>query len=264
MMSEMMGASIDRSDGVSKLDTIVIRKVLNDFFNDLNDIYDERMGTIVLDAQPIVLREDEKGQRPSIRHLTYGKSRQHAVGLIDADGGIRRLTYGEPRQLMKMHYPSGPSTTIFFDSEKVAAEAIDSLLEGKRVFYGHANASLNGNIYKTSGDGKTYESGHLMILNATYGRFLVGCGDVMTDSDKRGENDFIFIAIARILSRLFEKDEELQASFDWIRRASGLNYYLCDTIINEIDNILAASPKYLHEYHWRLTNESGMDVLPFE
>lgn len=242
MMSEMMGASIDRSGGVSKLDTIVIRKVLNDFFNDLNDIYDVRMGTIALDAQPIVLRGDEKGQRPSIRHLTYG----------------------EPRQLMKMHYPSGPSTTIFFDSEKVAAEAIDSLLEGKRIFYGHANASLNGNIYKTSGDGRTNESGHLMILNATYGRFLVGCGDELADSDKRGENDFIFIAIARIFSRLFEKDEELQASFDWVRRASGLNYYLCDTIINEIDNILAASPKYLHEYHWRLTNESGMDVLPFE
>lgn len=241
MLNVSMIQSGGRKLGLSTSDIKVLCDILKVYFDRLPEIYDGRTGTIVLDSQAIVMKPVEKGARPSIRNLTYG----------------------DACRVMQFDFPSGPSKNIFFNSEKVAAEAIDSLLKGKRFFTGHANASLNGNIYKTSGSNHTHESGHLMILNTMYGRFLVGCGDAFADSDKRRESDYIFIAIARIIAKLFPKDEEIQASFDWIRRASNLDYYLCDTIIGQIDRIFEERPRFLHEYYWHRDNEPDGSFIPF-
>ncbi len=224
----------NRTLGLANTDVRVMIEVLREYMEAFSEVYDGRCGTVILDAQPAMFVKPLKtsGEIPC----------------------IRAITYGQPKCLLRFDPPGGRAESIFFDSAKVASEAIDSLLEGKRFFYGHKNASLNGNIYKTSGTDKTYESGHLLILNALYGRFLVGCGDARADSDQRGEHDFVLIAIARTLAKMFPKDEEIQASFDWVRRASSLNYYLCDMVVGEIDNLFESMPAYIRDY-WRSREE---------
>lgn len=254
MLGDFRTCNLDRKTGLSQCDIKFISLVLDDFMAKLNDdVYDGRSGTIIMDAQPtiaaktpLIIKDEHGNQRPCIRNITYGN----------------------PVLLLKMHFLSGRAKSIFFDSEQVAIEAIDSLLEGKRLFYGHANASLNGNIYKTSGGGKTYESGHLMILNTSFGRFLVGCGDIMADQDKLNQCDYIFVALARTLVHMFPKDEELHASYDWIRSYSNINYYHFELVAKCIDEIFASDKRYLREYQLAITEalKSGKlqePLLPF-
>lgn len=221
-----------RLDGLSAGDIGVITEVLKEFADELSEVYDGRCGTVILEAQA------------TIKNDSYPKMASY-----------ENLGYGPTKRLLEFNLPGGEAESIFFSGNKVADEAIRALLDGRRFFTGHKGASLDSNIYKSSGTNKTYESGHLMVLNSTFGRFLVGCGDNKADSDKRREHDFIYIALARTIARMFPEDELLQRGYDWMRRMSGLNYYLSDRISDEIDGILNAKPIYIREY-WDEYDES--------
>lgn len=217
-MSSMMNLSIPyhgEKAAMSDLELKALAELIDGYFEEFGEIYEFRRGTMVLDAQPTEWRD--------------GAAKQGSW----ASFGM--LKFGEPQLLMRFSLPNGKEATSFMNSDVMAEEAIDSLVEGRRLFANHENVYIDGDIYAVSGTDQFYEAGRLMVVNATYGRFLAGYADNFMTSDYRAEHDYLFIALARALAMLFPNDPMLQRGYDWMRISCPVPNAVADRIARIMD-----------------------------
>lgn len=207
--------------GLSQTAAEALVKILDEFVGMHRNLYENRRGTLIIDAQKTI-EKDSLFAQPSYENLTYGT----------------------PTRIMYANLPNGKAENIFYDGDRIAEGGIEALLQAKRLFSGHPGATFDCGIYESSGTGAAiYESGHLMIHNTTFGRFLAGCGDDHISSDRRGESDYLFVAISKALVMMFPEDPLLSRGDHWMcrRKDCPVAEYVCDQIGLDIKRIFETS-----------------------
>lgn len=187
--------------------------------------YHGRKGSVIIDGQPVV-RNDMSGL-PTVKKRRGTKPNLASIG------------FGEAQMVTSIDLPGGREKTYDFDTMEMAAQAIDALLDGDYDFSHHANMRLASGIYYPYGEDRcTLTVGALMVLEATYGRFLVGIGDQGWLDPKLSYNlEVVLVTIGRILTWMFPDDQYLQTSYDWTKRhcrAEKLYYSDAESVVDQL------------------------------